>query len=303
MSTDTIGASADFATIALWSADVKGIGTLTENEVGELIDDVVYARGAQSDLDFNAVTLAGFTITLRGVGSGINDGDFGSGARIEAAVAFGGLYQARKLILEDFSVNNTETTSGGARCFVNSTDTKFSRVIAKTDSTGGNSDVFELGVGVVVEVCRAVGGTIGFDLGNAGISVNNCTALNATIGFNSPTANTSTSKNNVAFNCGTDWSGTYSGTYTNNASEDGTHPGTSGVTISGDPFDVDGFTPASSGQLDGAGVDLGITLDAANNNYNATPSIGAYESIGAAPSGGNLLLTNRSIANFQGMRQ
>lgn len=282
MATNTIGAAGDYTTIAGWSAYVKAIGTLTENEIGQLIDDANYTRSAAADLDFSSVTLSGFTITMQAT-TNKHDGDYGNGSRVEAAVAFSGLYQPKQVILEDLSFVNTTATSGGARVFNGALNSTFKRVIAKCDSTGGNTEPFKLGSGgaCTVEACRANGGTTGISSADAGHTFNACTVIGATTGINATTANTATCKNNAVYNCTTDWSGTYSGTYTNNASEDGTHPGTAGVTISGDPFDADGYTPASSGQLDGAGVDLSISLDAANNSFNATPSIGAYESISA----------------------
>ena len=298
MATKTIGSGKDYATIALWSTYVKALVTLTENEIGQLTDDANYTYGATADLDFSGVTLSGFTITLQAT-TNKHDGDFGNGSRVEANGSFGGIYKARSLFIEDMSFTNTQASAGGARVFLTSDSTTYRRVIAKTNSTGGNCDVFEGGTASAYyyEACRAVGGTKGFDLLHAGSTLNNCTAIGATIGIAATTANTATSKNNAVYNCGTDWSGTWSGTYSNNASEDVTHPGTSGVTISGDPFDADGYTPASSGQLDGAGVDLSISLDAANNSFNATPSIGAYESIGAAPSGRIM----GSLANYGGL--
>ena len=132
-----------------------------------------------------------------------------------------------------------------------------------------------------LEACRTESGQCGIRNRNASNTINACTTLNAVVGFDTTLiTHTGIAKNNTTFGCTTDWDGTWSGTSNNNASEDGSHPGTSGVTITSDPFDVDGYTPESGGQLDGAGADLSISLDAANNSYNATPSIGAYESIG-----------------------
>lgn len=274
MATKTIGAAGDYTTIAGWSAYVKAIGTLTENEIGQLTDDANYTRGALADLNFSGLTLSGNTITLQAT-TNKHDGDFGNGSRVEAAVSYGGIYQSRFLIIEDFSIVNTETSNGGARCFNNCTDTVLKRVIAKTNSSGGNSEPYQIAAGCHAEACRAVGGTTGFNLINNSAYISACTAINAGVGFTSSGA-TNAVYNNVAYNCTTGWSGTWTGGGTNNASEDGTHAGTSGVTISGDPFEADGYTPAAAGQLDGAGVDLSISLDAANNPYAATPAIGAY---------------------------
>jgi len=288
MSTDTIGASgADYTTIAAWAADVSAIGTLTENEEGQLIDDANYAWSAASDLDFESITLDGFTITMRGTGSGINDGDFGNGARVNRAGAnFGGLYEPKKCILEDLAFEHT-----GANVFAVLRSGAFTgrRLLATCSPTGGSQqicfDSFSGNPGfdasMHLEACRAVGGKTGVNMDHLDCTMENVTVTGAVDAFDASLTITGNIQNNASFDCsGTEWTGTYSGTNTNNASEDGTHPGTSGVTISGDPFDADGYTPAASGQLDGAGVDLSISLDAANNSYESTPSIGAYEVIG-----------------------
>lgn len=280
MAVKTIGTNGDYTTIALWSAYVKALSSLTEDETGVLIDAKNYAWGTTSDLDFSSVTNNGHKITLKADdGTYVNDvrhnGDFGNGARVEAAASYGGVYQCRFLIVEDFSIINTEISNGGARCFSNCTDTVLERVIAKTNSSGGNSEPYQLAAGCYAESCRAVDGTTGFNLINNTAYISACTAINAGVGFTSSGA-TNAVYNNVAYNCTTGWAGTWTGGGSNNASEDGTHVGTNGVTISGNPFDADGYTPASGGQLDEAGFNYGHALDAANNVYNDLTPIGAY---------------------------
>ncbi len=288
MAIKTIGASgADFTTIALWSAYVKALGALTENEEGRLIDDAVYARGANTDLDFSSVTLSGFTITLRGFGAGVHDGDFANGARIVTDVSGSNLYIPKNIIIEDFSLNNTNVADSGARVFGASDNAIFRRVIGKTDSTGLNCDVFEVGVDSTMEACRSVGGTRGFSVENTGINANlySCSAFDSALAFRLPSGHTGDVQNCVSYNSATEWNTTGAiGNYTNNASEDGSHPGTSGVTLTGNPFELDGYTPTSTGELDGVGVNLSISLDAANNPFSNPPSIGAYEVPSTGPS-------------------
>lgn len=301
MSTDTIGASGDFTTIAAWSAVVKAIGTLTEDETGQLIDDTNYTRGAQNDLRFDGLTLDGFTVTFETDGTNTHDGDFGNGSRVEASAAFQGVYDARDCIVNDLSFINTGSgnSESGIKAGVGST---LNRVIAKVDSSGTTVRAIIVN-NATLNACRGFGGVDAIFLANAAAILNAVTATDSVNGVTANGTHTGTIKNTVVYNTTTsDWTGTFSGTYSNNASEDGDHPGTSGVTISGDPFEADGFTPSISGQLDGAGVDLSITLDAANLPYAATPAIGAYATLVAAAAG-DLLLTNRSIANYQGMRQ
>lgn len=279
MAIKTIGSAGDYTTTPLYTAYVKALGTLTENEEGQWTDDANYPRGAQSDVDFSGVTLSGFTITM-GATTNKHDGDFGNGARIELATAFGGIYSVKNVTINDFSIRNTTATSGGARCILNTQDANFNRVIFKSDSTGNNSDTAEFSSSTIFKACRAEGKKICFDSLSTDSELLGCTAIGGVTGFS--TASTLTTvKNCVGYNNTTDFSGSVPATANNNASEDGTHPGTSGVTISADPFDADGYTPASSGQLYHLGVDVGIDKDAANNDYdNPNPSIGAYESIG-----------------------
>lgn len=288
MATKTIGASGkDYTTIAAWSAYVKAIGTLTEDELGQLTDDAEYGVSGQADTDMNSVTLDGFEIILESDGSNRYDGDFDNGSRIVDTAQFGGMLRARQIIIQDISIENTQTTSGGARAFVASNGT-FNRCAVKANSSGGNSHAFQTNSGgpCVHEACRYVAVVTGISLEHESDQLSNCCAFDAADGIVAAVTHTGTIKNTSAYGTSSsDWTGTFSGAYSNNASEDADHPGASGVTISGDPYDADGYTPASSGQLDGAGVDLSISLDAANNSFNATPSIGAYESIGVAPTG------------------
>jgi len=203
--------------------------------------------------------------------------------------------------LSFFSTFNTGANAFNCFAIAQSTLTG---VIAKVGSAGNHSISLvsaQSGNGHL-RACLLEGGNRGVRLDVANATMINCTALNTTTGFETTVSNTGGIKNCVAFNCTTDYSGTWSGTNSNNASEDGTHPGTSGVTITSDPFEADGHTPTSAGQLAGAGVfDATLTEDAVNNSYANPPAIGAFAVIAVA--GGDLLLTNRSIANYQGIRQ
>jgi len=288
MATKTIGASGkDYTTIAGWSAYVKALSSLTASEIGQCTDDAVYTFGASGDLDFDALTLNGYTVTFQAT-TNKHDGTFGTGSRVVTAVNWTGIYNARRVLIQDMSFENTSTSNGS--CFTTSY-ADFERCIMKITSAG------EICLGWsrfsnnthYAESCLMDGGTIaavqtGTDNTD---SINNCTILNAAVPFDAnETANhTGTIKNCASYNCTSAWSGTYSGTYANNASDDGSHPGSGGLTITSNPFDTDGHTPVSGSQLDGAGVDLSISLDAANNSFNATPSIGAYEVIAAASTG------------------
>ena len=83
--TKTIGAAGDYTTIALWAAYIVAkSASFTDDEIGELIDDAVYALPASStDLDFISVDPGIYSITLQANSSVKHDGDFGNGARIE----------------------------------------------------------------------------------------------------------------------------------------------------------------------------------------------------------------------------
>lgn len=285
----TIGTNGDFATISDWADAVKGENILSENAEGRLIDDKIYDYGNPNDLAFITAGLNfnGFTVTLRGFGSGVHNGSFGTGARIEASASFGGLYRAEGCIIEDFSITNTQATQGGARCFVQSTAT-IRRTIARTLSTGGNSPVIQL-AGGTAEACYTEGGTQGITVSASGSSMINCTIVDADTGINAGSNSNLTVQNNVVYNCTTEYSGTFpTSTVSHNAGEDavGTQPTeiqTDYVQItSADFVDAAGgdYSPTSGGQLDGAGTSTSVTTDLLGNAFNTPPSIGAIEVVG-----------------------
>lgn len=271
MATKTIGSAGDYTTIAGWSAYVKALGTMTEDETGQCIDNANYTRGADSDLTFTSGLANGNTISLEAT-TNKHTGDFTTGSRVVASVGFSQMYIPNYVTINDLEFRNT-SSSNQARIF-NGNNNKYNRLILRTN-TNTNSQAIRNTSNTTITACRIYGGIIAID-GSSTCNIYACTVTNSITAFDG--AGSGNCQNNVAYNNTTDFTGSW-GTATNNASEDGTHPGTAGVTISGDPFDADGYTPAASGQLDGVGVDLSISLDAANENFNATPSIGAYEVI------------------------
>jgi hypothetical protein len=283
LATKTIGSGGDYTTIAAWSVYIKALGTLTESEIGELTDNSNYTWGAASDLNFSAVTLSGFTITLRAT-TNKHDGDFGTGSRVSTAVDYGRIYDLYNLILNDVELQNTSAENDSR--VIRSQFSTVERCLLKVAGTGSGTFVYEVHSDSICKVNRAVGGIVGFHNRIDSNTLQANTATGSVTGFNTTTAHTGSNQNNVAYNCTTDWAGTWSGTNTNNASEDGTHPGTSGVTISGSPFETDGYTPTNAGQLDGAGVNLSISLDAANLSFENPPAIGAYEATAGGGGGG-----------------
>ena len=280
----TIGTGQTYTTLSAWSTAVKavGSGTLDDDYIGSMEVDEVYAT-ANSNLNFSAVNLNGFTITLQAASGVKHDGDFGNGARIAEAKSGGGIFfAAQKCILLDLSIENTETTVGGARCFQGAAGFTMKRCIVKTNSSGANSICLD-GSGTfnyILESCRFVGGVSGLLAGGASSgTIHNCTVSGASgTGVNLGVSTSMDVKNVLSHSNGTDFSYTTSGTSLNNASDDGTQQGTGSIQITGgDDFAADGYTPASGQQLDGAGTNLSITLDAANNTFANPPSIGAYE--------------------------
>ena len=286
MALKTIGTLGDYTSIAAWAAYVKAIGTFTENEIGELIDDKNYTYGAASDGNLSSLTLSGNTVTLRAGSSVKHNGDFVSGARMAASVGWGAVFNPNQLNVDDFWVENTHAHSFSA--FHSISKATLNRCIARHEGTnnGDNKIGFLVYRKTTLNSCRAERCGIGFRLAAVSATttvLENCSAINCYLeGYSAYVEHFGTIKNCLSYACTTDWGGTsgvFSGTYSNNASEDGTHAGTSGVTITANPFDADGYTPTSGGQLDGAGVNLSISLDAANNSFNNPPSIGAYEVI------------------------
>lgn len=293
MATKTIGSGQDYATVAAWCTYIKGLGTLTENEIGELTDNAVYAWGSSTDFSFaTPVTFGAYSVTLRAQPGVKHDGSFDSGARIEGLGAdYAGLYNGFSsdgeddLVIEDVEFTCTRTTGGGKGVCVNSYGVTFRRCLGRQMGTHPSTGIWSglsSSVPFKFEACRAYSNTsngAGFELKHASTVLHHCTAHNVNTGFTTSAA--CEAQNCVAMDCDTaDWSGTY-GTANNNASDDGTHPGTSGVTLTGgDDFELDGYTPSSGSQLDGAGVDVGVTNGADGIGFAATPAIGAYEAEG-----------------------
>jgi len=288
---ETIGTGQDYSgatAIQDWSDAVKAVGggTLDDDYIGELAVDEVYTRTASADLDFSGVNLNGFTITLRAASGVKHNGDFGNGARVEGAASSGHLYSAQNLTIQDFSIKNTETTNNGARCLDNLTGASLKRVIAWTVSSGANCDVIRATTAAALdwEACRARGGTQGFATSGAITgTVHNCSSHGqSTSGIGLGGIGSADVINCAAWDTPLDFSYTTSGTNSNNASEDGSASGTSEVTlVIATDIAADGFTPVAGQALDGAGTNLSIALDCANNSFESTPAIGAYEAIAA----------------------
>ncbi|MCP3669204.1 MAG: hypothetical protein GY814_01955 [Gammaproteobacteria bacterium] len=91
------------------------------------------------------------------------------------------------------------------------------------------------------------------------------------------------------------------GDASNNASDDGTHPGTDGVLITADPFEADGYTPSQGGQLDAAGIDVGVILGADGQPFALFPAIGAYPTYIPSDSVAPILTNPTSEGDFQGL--
>jgi len=277
--TRTIGTNGHHTEIDDWTDHVKALDSLTQNQVGTLIDNKVYDySGSYSDLDFSSVTLDGYTITLKADPSVKHNGNFGNGARIETfGVSGGRLFDPKYLIIEDFSIYNLSTGSN-TRVLSLAQETTYSRCIFKCAATFNAVIGYSSGTTGSMYSCRAEGGAIGFDFGeNTTINAYNNTAVNTLTGFRTVTTNTGDLQNNATYNCTTGFSGTFNGTCSNNASEDDTAPGNNTVLLTGNPFEANGYTPLLNGELDSRGAYIGVTETADGHTFDSPPSIGAYE--------------------------
>lgn len=292
MTVQTIGSGLDYEDIADWAAAVKLDSPLSHTWDGEIQDDGAQAWGANSDLDFSAVDLNGNSISLSAT-TNKHTGDFGTGTYVSGASAFADLYKFNQLTVNDLEFRNTRTdngcTAGG-----DGRDCTFNRCLFTSTGNGATAAGFKCqGSGAspfIASACRfeATGATsMGMYVdGTREGTFQACTFEGVTSGFNCTGTLTGVMQNCVSYNATTDFiiSTNSLTTETNNASLDNTHPGTSGVDLSSDPFEADGFTPTNAGALDGAGVDLSITLDCGNLSFAATPAIGAYEATATASS-------------------
>ncbi|MCP4079448.1 MAG: hypothetical protein GY743_04305 [Planctomycetaceae bacterium] len=281
MDTKYIGTGQVFEEIGEWKDYVKTHDPMTEDFKGILTDNKIYPYGADTDLDFFGFDQAGFEVILDVEESVRHDGDFGNGARIEADSGsnYSELYTARGVTIKNLSIVNTRVAAG-VRAF-DLTSGKFQNVIAKCHATNSNYGAFRItGSSCELIACRGVSvntaGIVASASGAADLVLTNCTCEGA-IGVDMKTHTHTGSMTNVnTSGCAVGFAGTYSGTYSNNASDDGTHPGPDGVTVTADPYEADGYTPSQAGELTSAGIDVGVTHGADGNPFALFPAIGAY---------------------------
>ena len=275
----TIGASGDFQTLTEWVNFVVNLGTLQASQAGTLIDNAVYLS---AELNFQSVTQNGFGKPhLIAEESVRHNGTVGSGARIHytgtgytiSTNQCNVSYVEGRNLLDNATASNTMRLGGF-------NDTAHGCLLSSVGGAAGNGMVY-VPTGAILDSCIVVGNGIGRGVYKAGSgTIRNCTVYNFATGFESGTTSTYTIQNNVAYNCTTGWAGTWNGTVSHNASEDGTHPGTNGVTLSGDPF-VDSanfdFRPVRNGELDNVGTDTGLLVDAFEEPFDERYPIGALE--------------------------
>ncbi|MCP3672176.1 MAG: hypothetical protein GY814_17450, partial [Gammaproteobacteria bacterium] len=306
MATKYIGTGQDYEEIGEWRDYVKAHDPMTEDMRGVLTDDKIYPWVADTDLDFVGHDQAEFEVILDVEESVRHDGDFGNGARIEADPGgnYSRLYNARKVTIKNLSVVSTRVAAG-ARSF-DLSEGKFQNVIAKCHATNSNYGAFrvtgpdceltasrgvsELTAGVVASVAAA------------GDLVLTSSTFDAAIGVDMKTHTHTGSMINVnTSGCAVGFAGTYSGTYSNNASDDGTHPGLDGVTVTADPFEADGYTPSQGGQLTSMGIDVGVTHGADGNPFALFPAIGAYPTYIPSDSVAPILINPTSEGDTTGL--
>ncbi|MCP3672430.1 MAG: hypothetical protein GY814_18765, partial [Gammaproteobacteria bacterium] len=278
MDTQYIGTGQIFEEISEWTDYVKTHDPLTEDMQGILTDNKIYTYGAKTDLDFLAHDRDGFEVILDVEESVRHDGDFGNGARVEAdsAGAWEPLYQARAITVKNLSVHNTLVANPSHALETNVA--KFQNVIAKSHGVTQQGAFRVLGVGCEFIACRGVSElTAGLAVAanGADLVLTSCTFEGA-IGVYMNVTHTGSMVNVNTSGCAVGFAGTYSGTYSNNASDDGTHPGLDGVTVTADPYEADGYTPAQGGQLTSMGIDVGVTHGADGKPFSPFPAIGAY---------------------------
>ncbi|MCP3671735.1 MAG: hypothetical protein GY814_15155, partial [Gammaproteobacteria bacterium] len=281
MDTKYIGTGQVFEEIGEWKDYVKTHDPMTEDFKGILTDNKIYTWGAETDLDFQGHDQAGFEVILDVEESVRHNGDFGNGARVEADPGsnYAPVYDVYNVTINSLSVVKTRVAAG-ARSF-DMAYGKFENVIAKCHATNSNHGAFRI-VGTECELiaCRGVSeltsGVVASVAASADLVLTSCTFEGA-IGVDMKTYTHTGSMINVnTSGCAVGFAGTFSGTYSNNASDDGTHPGLDGVTVTADPFEADGYTPSQGGQLTSMGIDVGVTHGADGNPFAPFPAIGAY---------------------------
>lgn len=287
MATNTIGLGQDYATLSDWANYINALGPLTEDEIGLVTNDSVYSYDSSRVLSFGDVTDNGFDIILRGSGAGKHTGDYGTGAVLSGNANFTVLYRPSNLVMEDLEFENT-----GADAFavLEPTGCIGRRLLIRAPNAnkaaGRGLRILAVDTANRFEACRITGCQWGIR-DEKGTTSGLAEFVNLTIEscgvgvLVTATGNSSYHNIVTTSTCDSSWVATgafLDSSCSNNASFDGAQPGVNGVTLSGDPFEADGYTPSVGGLLDGAGsTTYTVTDDAASRLFNSPPSIGAYE--------------------------
>lgn len=284
MATNTIGLGRDYATISDWANYIKSLGPLTEDYIGLVANDSVYGYDSSSVLSFNGVTDNGYDIILRGSGAGKHTGDFGTGAVLSGSASFTILYRPSNITMEDLEIENT---AANVFAVLEPSGGNYRRLLIRapnTNASNGRGIRILPGAGTVnrFEACRIAGCEFGIqDQSTVSFSeFVNLTIESCGVGVDVVAGNSSSFHNVVCTStCDSSFVGGFlDSSCSNNASFDGAQPGVNGVTLSGDPFEADGYTPSVGGLLDGAGsTTYAVIDDASGRLFNSPPSIGAYE--------------------------
>lgn len=286
------GSGQTYPTLLAAADSIRAIGSLTENEMIELTDNKQYDYSGRDDLNFIGLTLNGFKVGIRPSPSvrftvTLDAGDpynlalmTFTGARLRGSGNFG-LYNANRLEPEDILIIND-----GESAVFNNSDTIAKRCVCIRPPGPGQN--FRMGGGAAVAIaCTFINGDIGIEYRTGTDLVDQCSVFNCAVAYDDRGQTVSTEiRNNLAYDCTVGWNGVFTNpNNSNNASEDGTHPGSNGVLLTGNPFESDFMTPAAGSQLADAGFDFStIPTDVAGKPFQTvTRAIGSNEVFLIAP--------------------
>ncbi|MCP3669809.1 MAG: hypothetical protein GY814_05150, partial [Gammaproteobacteria bacterium] len=315
-----VGNGGDFTEFEEWATYFKAIGTLTEDVICYLTDSRDYPITDITCGDFSALNFGPYQLLITSTSDGFHGGAWDNGAIITrngsgTIINVAGTGSPEQYLITDVAFRNYAANGKGPSPLAAVT---ISRCLSTVEGVSGFKSygyyTFTANGKCKMDACAAR--SIGSANDSVGLYLNQWHAGNgaeirgfSAIGFATGLETNGnqavvTTKNVVTYNCTTGFDdGTVQGwgDASNNASDDGTHPGDDGVLITADPFEADGYTPSQGGQLDAAGVDVGVILGADGKPFALMPAIGAYPTYIPSDSVAPILTNPTSEGSYNGL--
>ncbi|MCP3669040.1 MAG: hypothetical protein GY814_01090, partial [Gammaproteobacteria bacterium] len=296
MDTKYVGNGGDFTEYEEWYTYITGLSTLTEDVECILTDDRDYPITDWNSGDFTALNFGAYQMHITSLPAVFHGGVWDTGPTLtteqSTLIYLQGPSSPDQFFVTDLAFYNRRAIGDGygPQHLGNIT---ISRCLSSIITSGTKTNAAfhtNTNYGICkMDACAAR--AVGTSTESRGLFIQPYTSTTEVRGFTalgfgkgvavySPTSTPKVMKNIVTYNSITagffDNNSNGWGDASNNASDDGTHPGDDGVLITADPFEADGYTPSQGGQLDAAGIDVGVILGADGQPFALFPAIGAY---------------------------